>query len=98
MVGEPEFDIAFWKEHTEYKGYRPDDDTVEFFWKVSFIQYMLTQRTCYATDYSFSRAHAVSLARQALFLVEISSSLTIMTIMTIMTRTRLLLLSATLQY
>eukprot|EP00903_Cladosiphon_okamuranus_P019656 g18070.t4 len=34
VAGEPEFDIAFWKEHTEYKGYRPDDDTVEFFWKV----------------------------------------------------------------
>lgn len=34
VAGEPEFDIAFWKEHTEYKGYRPDDDTVVFFWKV----------------------------------------------------------------
>ena len=34
VAGEPEFDIAFWKEHTEYKGYRPDDDTVTFFWKV----------------------------------------------------------------
>ena len=34
VAGEPEFDIEFWKEHTEYKGYRPDDDTVEFFWKV----------------------------------------------------------------
>lgn len=34
VAGEPEFDIGFWKEHTEYKGYRPDDDTVVFFWKV----------------------------------------------------------------
>lgn len=35
VAGEPEFDIAFWKERTDYKGYRPDDTTVELFWKVS---------------------------------------------------------------
>lgn len=34
VAGEPQFDVAFWKEHTEYKGYRADDDTVDFFWKV----------------------------------------------------------------
>lgn len=34
VAGEPEFDIAFWREHTEYKGYRADDSTIELFWKV----------------------------------------------------------------
>lgn len=36
MAGEPEFDIAFWREHTEYKGYRPEDATVDLFWKVKY--------------------------------------------------------------
>ena len=37
VAGEPEFDIAFWKERTDYKGYRADDNTVELFWKVLLI-------------------------------------------------------------
>lgn len=37
VAGEPVFDLAFWKEHTEYKGFRPDDATVEFFWKVRTV-------------------------------------------------------------
>lgn len=37
MAGKPEFDVAFWRKHTEYKGYRPEDATVEFFWKVATV-------------------------------------------------------------
>lgn len=40
VAGEPEFDVAFWREHTEYKGYRPEDATVDLFWKVK-LRYLI---------------------------------------------------------
>ncbi|CAM9606720.1 unnamed protein product [Discosporangium mesarthrocarpum] len=34
VAGEPVFDITFWKEHTEYKGFRAEDPTIVLMWKV----------------------------------------------------------------
>lgn len=43
VAGEPQFDIEFWKEHTDYKGYRSEDPTVDLFWKVRYIHGVFSQ-------------------------------------------------------
>ncbi|CAM9093982.1 unnamed protein product [Chrysoparadoxa australica] len=34
VAGSPSFDMEFWRDHTDYKGFRSDDVTIQLFWKV----------------------------------------------------------------
>ena len=34
VAGEPSIDLAYLREHTEYRGYKPTDEVILHFWKV----------------------------------------------------------------
>jgi len=34
VAGEPDIDVDYLKEHTEYRGYKPTDDVIKRFWRV----------------------------------------------------------------
>jgi len=39
--GIADIDVDDWKKHTDYRGYTESDEVVQFFWKVSFVQWFL---------------------------------------------------------
>jgi E3 ubiquitin-protein ligase NEDD4 len=39
--GISEIDMEDWKKHTDYRGYKEDDEAVLFFWKVTFFMKLI---------------------------------------------------------
>lgn len=42
IAGEPSIDLNYLREHTEYRGYKPTDSVIAYFWEVKFIDMQMS--------------------------------------------------------